>query len=138
VTEAAVLLDTSAAVALVVTGHAHHQTTLDALDGRELGLSGHAWFETFAVLTGLPAPARRRPADVLAIMRHNFPLTRFLSADATAALVERVHTLGLSGGAVYDALVGAAALEHDLHLVSRDHRAATLYDRLGVALELLP
>ena len=52
------LLDTSAAVALVVSDHAHHDTTFDALADRELGLAGHAAFETYSVLTRLPPPNR--------------------------------------------------------------------------------
>lgn len=41
-----VLLDTSAAIALVVEDHEGHAATLAAVRGRELGLAGHAWFET--------------------------------------------------------------------------------------------
>ena len=43
-----VLVDTSAAVALVVADHEHHEATAAALDGRRLGLAGHAAFETFS------------------------------------------------------------------------------------------
>ena len=39
-----VFLDTSAAIALVVEDHNVHQATLDAVQGRTLGLAGHAWF----------------------------------------------------------------------------------------------
>ena len=48
------LLDTSAAVALVVEDHEAHAATLEAVRGRSLGLAGHAWFETYSVLTRLP------------------------------------------------------------------------------------
>ncbi|MEO8968055.1 MAG: hypothetical protein ABI355_10595 [Solirubrobacteraceae bacterium] len=44
---------------------------------------------------------------------------------------------GVAGGAVYDALVGAAAREHDLPLVTRDQRAAETYRALAVRFELL-
>jgi predicted nucleic acid-binding protein len=44
---------------------------------------------------------------------------------------------GLAGGAVYDALVGAAALEHELTLVIRDKRALDTYRTLDIAVELL-
>jgi hypothetical protein len=56
------LLDTSAAIALMVEDHDAHIATLDAVRGRRLGLAGHAWFETYSVLTRLPAGLRRSPA----------------------------------------------------------------------------
>lgn len=59
--DAVVLVDTSVAVALVVSDNEHHASTVDALAGRRLGLAGHAAFETCSVLTRLPAPARRTP-----------------------------------------------------------------------------
>jgi len=34
--------------------HEHHETTFEALAHRRLGLSGHAAFETFSVVTRLP------------------------------------------------------------------------------------
>src|SRR5664279_5002978 len=48
------LLDTSAAIALLVEDHEAHAATLEAVRGRRLGLAGHAWFETYSVLTRLP------------------------------------------------------------------------------------
>lgn len=126
------LLDTSVAVALVVGGHEAHRRVLDELDGQSLGLAGHAWFETFSVLTRLPPPARRSPSDVLRLLRHNFPGSRFLPEAEAVDLTERLVSLGVAGGNVYDALVGAAAAHHDLPLVSRDHRAVPLYRRMNV------
>lgn len=131
------LVDTSAAVAMVVADHEHHRATLGATGRRRVGLCGHAAFETFSVLTRLPPPARRRAADVARLLQRNFPGTVFLSADAAADLFRDVPSLGLSGGSVYDALIGAAAVEHGLPLLTRDVRAATVYRSLGVRLELL-
>src|SRR5450759_2068821 len=79
------LLDTSAAVALVVEDHEAHAATLEALRGRRLGLAGHAWFETYSVLTRLPAPLRRSPADAGRLLARNFPATAFLGEAASAA-----------------------------------------------------
>ena len=67
------LLDTSEAVALVVEDHEAHAATLEAVRGRRLGLSGHAWFETYPVLTRLPGGRRRSPADVAVLLAHDFP-----------------------------------------------------------------
>jgi predicted nucleic acid-binding protein len=132
-----VLVDTSVAVALSVADHEHHAAVVDALDGKRLGLAGHAAFETFSVLTRLPPPARRPPAVVARIVRENFPGTRFLSADAASALLERFAEGEIAGGSVYDALVGAAAIEHAATLVTLDRRALDTYRVLGVEVDLL-
>ncbi len=131
------LVDTSVAVALVVADHDHHSTVTAAIGARRLGLAGHAAFETFSVLTRLPAPARREPKVVEQVIRAGFPASRFLGADETAALLERLAGLGIAGGAVYDALVGAVAVAHNLPLATRDARAVDVYRALDVEIELL-
>jgi predicted nucleic acid-binding protein len=40
--------------------------------------------------------------------------------------------LGISGGAVYDALVALAAAEHGAELATRDARARATYETVGV------
>ncbi len=131
------LVDTSVAIALVVSDHEHHFATSEAVADRQLGLAGHAAFETFSVLTRLPPPARRTPGAVVRLLASDFPCTRFLSAGAATGLLERLASNGIGGGSVYDALVGAAAAEHDLTLVTRDRRALATYRRLDVRVELL-
>ena len=132
------LLDTSTAVALIVEDHEAHVATLAAVQGRRLGLAGHAWFETYSVLTRLPAGLRRSPADALRLLAHNFPASGFLGETQAADLGGELARLGISGGAVYDALVGAAARHHRLPLVSADTRARPVYEALGVEIELIP
>jgi predicted nucleic acid-binding protein len=132
------LLDTSTAVALVVEDHEAHVATLDAVRGRRLGLAGHAWFETYSVLTRLPPGLRRSPADALRLLARNFPASGFLGEAEAADLGGDMARLGISGGAVYDALVGAAARQHRLPLVSTDTRARPVYEALGVEIELIP
>ena len=131
------LVDTSVAVALVVAGHEHHAVVIDALHGRRLGLAGHAAFETFSVLTRLPAPMRRTPAVVDEVLRHNFPATKFLPADSAGLLLYELAGLGVAGGSVYDALVGATARAYDLELATSDRRAVETYRSLGVATRLI-
>jgi predicted nucleic acid-binding protein len=131
------LVDTSVAVALLVTDHEHHATTFEAMAGRRLGLSGHAAFETFSVLTRLPPPARRPPSAVDRLLTANFPYSRFLGPDAARVLLAELRSHGIAGGAVYDALVGAAAREHNVTLATRDSRALAVYRALGVRLEVL-
>lgn len=126
------LVDTRVAVPLVVADHEYHRAAVEAVGNRRLGLAGHAAFETFSILTRLPPPARRSPDAVARLLAHNFPATRFLSDHSAAELLASLGTLGMAGGAVYDALVGAAAVQHELTLMTRDRRAADTYRRLAV------
>jgi predicted nucleic acid-binding protein len=132
-----VLVDTSAAIALVVADHAAHGVVTAHLADRRLGLAGHAAFETYSVLTRLPGPSRLSAADTARVIRANFPGTRFLGADATAELHRSLPRLGVGGGAVYDALVGAAARAHDLPLATRDEKALEIYRSIGCEVELI-
>ena len=131
------LVDTSVAVALCVADHEFHSAVTDALEGRTLGLAGHAAFETFSVLTRLPPPARRAVAIVAQLLGENFPETRFLSAGGAATLMRQLADGRLAGGAVYDALVGAAAKEHARPLYTLDRRALETYRWVGATVELL-
>lgn len=133
----AVLVDTGIAVALLTADHRDHDLVFDALAHRELGLSGHAAFETFSVLTRLPAPARRTPAVVTRLLTTNFPSTRFLGAERARALLLELASSGVAGGSVHDALVGATAAEHAMTLVSRDRRARETYRAVGADIEMI-
>ncbi|WP_300008889.1 type II toxin-antitoxin system VapC family toxin [Pseudonocardia sp.] len=126
------LVDTSVAVALSVADHEGRAAARAAVEGRRIGLAGHAAFETYSVLTRLPAPARRTPAAVARLLAANFPHSRFLAAARSAELLAGLARAGLSGGSVYDALVGATAVEHGVPLVTRDRRALGTYRALDV------
>ncbi|PZS19160.1 MAG: VapC toxin family PIN domain ribonuclease [Acidimicrobiales bacterium] len=131
------LVDTSVAVALLVSDHEHHQVTMGSLRGRHLGLAGHAAFETFSVLTRLPPPLRRTPSAAHQLISSNFSETLFLGEAPAGQLLWRLATLGIAGGAVYDALVGATAVAYGIRLVTRDRRAIDTYRALQVDLEIL-
>lgn len=128
------LVDTSVAVALVVADHEHHRAVVEAVGERTLGLAGHAAFETFSVLTRLPPPARRDPATIARLLESSFPATRFLSPAEAQSLLDRLGVLGVAGGSVYDALVGATAAAHGVPLATRDVRAIEVYRALEVEL----
>jgi predicted nucleic acid-binding protein len=132
-----VLADTSVAVAVVVEDHEHHAATLRAIGNRSLGLAGHAAFETFSVLTRLPPPARRSPEVVVRLLNANFPSIKYLTASGAEALLPKFASLGIAGGSVYDALVGAAAAESGLVLLTRDARAIPVYRALQVEIEVI-
>lgn len=131
------LLDTSVAVAFLVSDHIQHDLVFAALADRDLGLAGHAAFETFSVLTRLPAASRLSPATATELLDANFPQMRFLSAKGANRLLASFTKSSIAGGSVYDALVGAAAAEHGLTLATRDRRALATYRELEVDVELI-
>ncbi len=135
---AVALVDTSVAVALLVADHEHRADVVGAVRGRRLGLAGHAAFETFSVLTRLPPPDRRTPEAVGRLLSENFGDTRFMSADASRRLLWSLAAIGVSGGQVYDALIGATAAAHALPLITRDRRAVDTYRSVGAEVELVP
>jgi predicted nucleic acid-binding protein len=130
------LVDTSIAVALVVADHPKHKPIFGALGRQRLGLAGHAAFETYSVLTRLPAPARRTPASATRLIEVNFPQSRFLTAEAATELLSSLASSGIAGGSVYDALVGYTAKVHGLVLATSDERARDTYRGLDVEFEV--
>ena len=65
------------------------------------------------------------------MMRQNFASGGFASASAYEQLTYELDDAGISGGAIYDALVAVAAREVGRPLLSSDRRAATTYARLA-------
>jgi len=131
------LVDTSVAVALLVQDHELHDAAVGSIGDRRVGLSGHTMFETYSVLTRLPPP-HRRPADVVArLIEDNFPVNRWLSPEAAAALLSTLARREISGGSAYDALVAATALESGLPLLTCDRRALPVYRALEVRCEVI-
>ena len=138
----AVLLDTSVAVALLLEGHEAHADCIEALRGKELrgkelGLAGHALFETLSVMSRLPGSARRPVADVYAAIQFSFPATVFLTDQGAIRTAQQIAQLGISGGSVYDALVAAVAVERKQALLTRDMRALTVYQLMGAPIMVL-
>lgn len=105
-------------------------------DGREVALSGHALVETYSVLTRLPGDVRLTPADAVRLLGERFAPAVQLSARTVKRLPSVLADLGITGGAVYDAIVALAAAEHDCVLATRDARAKSTYDAVGVQVEI--
>jgi hypothetical protein len=131
------LLDTSAALPLLFVDSEHHDVVDAAVGDALLGLAGHAAFETFSVLTRMPPPLRTSPRVALQLIRENFPGSTGIPPGPVLELLETFVELGISGGAVYDGLIGAAALHQGVPLLSRDQRATDTYRRLDVEIVLL-
>lgn len=124
--------DTSVVVAAFASWHEHHDLARRALD-QGLRLIDHCALETFSVLTRLPAP-HRSPGDVvLAFLTARFPQPWLrLSATAYRTFVMTLPDRSMAGGASYDALVAATAVDSGAELVSCDRRALPIYERYGL------
>jgi predicted nucleic acid-binding protein len=129
--------DTSVVVAAFASWHESHRLARTALRGGAV-LVAHCALEAYSVLTRLPTP-HRAPRGLV----HEFLRTQFtepylvLRAAEQRALTARLVELGIDGGSVYDALVALTAASAGATLVSCDRRAATTYERCGVAVRLL-
>lgn len=124
-------------VAAFASWHEKHDAARRMLDGA-VRLVEHCALETYSVLTRLPAP-HRAPGDVV----RDFLASRFrqpylrLTASAYRDFLLRLPDHGVSGGASYDALVAATAASHSAELMTCDRRAAPVYERYGIHVNLL-
>ena len=124
-------LDTSVAIPLLVQTHHAHTDVVRWWDRREVALAGHALAETYSVLTRLPGDLRLAPADAARLITERFAAPYVLGRDTYEHLPEVLNGFGIAGGAVYDALVALAAVEHNATLATRDVRAKATYDTIG-------
>lgn len=136
-TSADLLLDTSAALALIRDADSAHEAVSEAVTDSVLGLAGHALFETFSVLTRLPGSARLRPDRVAEIIERAFPASVALPTPEALRSTTTFVQAGIAGGAVYDGLVGLAAKAAGVTLLSCDRRAEPTYAKLGVDVRLI-
>lgn len=130
-------VDTSVVVAGLLLDHAQHKLARPVLDSSP-AIPAHVALESYSVLTRLPLPGRIPPADATQLLLRAFG-GRFvaLSGAEQQDLLVDLPRLGIAGGAVYDALVAATALKHELTLHSLDRRAASTYDVIGVDYALI-
>ena len=132
-----IAVDTSVVVAAFASWHEGHASAAAVLT-RTPRIPTHVLIETFSVLTRLPPP-HRAPADVV----QAFLARRFVDAPLAlpprshAGLVDMARREGITGGAIYDALIAATALHAGATLITRDQRARVIYDRVRVPYELL-
>ena len=127
--------DTSVLVPALTSWHTAHEEARDVLSTRVDAIVGHVLVETYSVLTRLPAPYRltaRVAGAVVSGLGH-----RVIDMGDPRALVSRLAEAGVVGGAAYDALIATTAAEHGCLLLTRDRRARTTYDTLGVRYEVV-
>lgn len=131
------LADTSVVVPLFASWHVGHTVARRAV-GADVALPVHVLAEAFSVLTRLPRPFQAAPREVVAFLERQFRVAPVgLEADAYPRLVRRLADAGITGGRVYDALVGETARLAGAVLLTRDLRAMPIYELLGVQTEVV-
>lgn len=129
--------DTSVIVAAALQSGAGHAESRAAIRAFDAAAAGHAWIESYSVLTRLPSDARLSSADAATVLHSVVPRTRPLSADEQLDFAGWLKGSVVVGGAVYDALVGWAAKCAGLPLLTRDARALPTYRSLEVEFMLI-
>lgn len=130
-------VDTSVAVAALDAAHGAHAACLTAVRELRPALAGHAAFETFSVLTRMPGQLAVDGPTAREIIARVFPQLIWLNPEESSELLAKLGPVGLTGGAVYDALVGEAARTNSRILMTRDRRAIPTYTLLGVAYRIV-
>jgi predicted nucleic acid-binding protein len=129
--------DTSVVVAAFASWHEKHAAARAALDDG-LRLPHHCALEVYSVLTRLPPPHRVAPEVVRDFLAARFraPFLR-LSPGAYKKFLFGLPERQVVGGATYDALVAATVAASHSELVTCDRRAAPIYDRFGVRVQVI-
>ena len=133
-----VAADTSVLVAAFASWHEHHDVAFAAIRRLD-AVVAHCLLETYSVLTRLPAPHRMTAEVVSRYLQASFSGHRVLglTPQDQRKLVTRLATWGVTGGAVYDALIAAVCGRARATLLTLDGRAHQTYAALGVAHEML-
>lgn len=129
-------LDSSVAVPLLLETHDHCAAVTRWRAGRSVALSGHALAETYSTLTRLPGDVRVAPQDAAQLLDTLDPPLMMRRATAQR-LVSILAEHAITGGAVYDAMVGLAAVDNAVVLASRDERARRTYELVGATVEFV-
>jgi predicted nucleic acid-binding protein len=112
-----ILLDTSTLVAAMVEAHPMHLKAFAWLKRARAGefeflVASHTLAELYAALTSLPVSPRIASGTAWRLIRENVlgaaTVVSLSAADYRSALAELAE-LGVTGGAVYDALIARAA-----------------------------
>lgn len=130
-------VDTSVAVPLLIASHEAHTEVVKAVGKLRLALPLHALMESYSVLTRLPGDARIELQDAVRLLDGNFELILVPKPGSVIRLHATCAASGIGGGAAYDALVGIAARDHGVELLTRDRRAEGTYQALGVTYSLI-
>lgn len=133
-----VTADTSVLIAAFASWHEHHHAAVAAMARVDVVIA-HCMVETYSVLTRLPAPHRIEAQVVEAYLRielERLPMVA-LPAREHGGIVRACAGEGITGGAVYDAVIAATAARARAMLLTFDRRARPTYAAIGAQHELL-
>jgi predicted nucleic acid-binding protein len=104
----------------------------------EVRLPAHVAFETTSALSRMPQGRRIAPAVVLEALERGFARPWLaMDADGLRDALRRAVGAEVRGGALYDALIAATAVNHDVEILSADRRALGTYRAMGAEVRLL-
>jgi len=109
-------LDTSVLVATFYADHEHHAPSIDLFlrFGKSAACCGaHSLAEVYAILTGMPGPRRVSGNEALLFLSDIRDRLTLVALDEQEyfQMVEDSGAAGLTGGAIYDAILGHSALK---------------------------
>jgi toxin FitB len=133
--------DSSVLIAGFIPSHRFHEAALPSLAevAAHGSLIGHTMAETYSVLSTPGGIYRAEPRSVVEY------LDQFLDGGSPISVLPAAHreaidllaANGRPGGAIYDALIGLAARDASVTLISLDGRATPIYELCGVDVQLL-
>lgn len=109
-------LDTSVLVATFYDGHEHHKSSFELFVSQEKGggcAAAHSLAEVYSVLTGMPGKERASGDEALLFLgnvRDRLTIVN-LDPDEYFRVAEAAAGAGLTGGGIYDAILGHCALK---------------------------
>jgi predicted nucleic acid-binding protein len=131
-----IAVDSSIVIAAFASWHEKHHVAAAVLNRRPR-LVAHAAVETYSVLTRLPPPHRAEAVLVDEFLRRRFDEPFLcLPEPRYRDLITVMAKAQILGGRIYDALIGLATAEHGATLITLDHRAALVYDMVGVPTQI--
>lgn len=109
-------LDTSVLVATFYGDHEHHEASLALFLRQKKQTSyaaAHSLAETYSVLTGMPGKHRATPDEALLFLSDVRERLTLVTLDQKEyfGVLKSASASGISGGAVYDALIARCALK---------------------------
>lgn len=129
--------DTSVVVAGLSDWHVDHAVARRRLADVEW-LAAHVLAEAVSVLSRLPHGYAVPLHDAVAMIRRVADgRVRQLRGDRYLLTFGAVASAGLGGGAIYDAIIGATAREHNALLLTLDRKAQRTYQAVGASFQLV-
>ncbi len=125
-----IAVDTSVVVPALIEWHEQHQVALEAV--ADAVIPGHAYLESYSVLTRMPGGVDRHIARE--VLSRRFPPERVLGLGSMThdGIVDQSVAAEIDGGSTYDALIALIAHDNGYPLATRDRRAARTYEAVGV------